>query len=238
MSRYSLFEKAFIVALDKRKEHWEDLLQQAKTLGIDCEAFVCGSGADPDLTYDLIDEVNPDVSQWGYGVPHLKHHHYNCLLAHKEIIRRAKTQGLKNILMLEDDSVFIESRFTEAMGIAQERIFQYNFHRDYDLIYLGYWYGDESSQFNTKVEHFWKTEKDICLHEITPGNNLGGWHGVVVNERAYDLLLNAPMNNPLDTFCCFQRHRLKSALFCPKVIHVKSMYSETEGAFFERKKYE
>lgn len=229
MLPYKLWDKAICLCLDKRKEHWQKLKGQLEILGEDMVTYVCGDGSDSELKYDQIDDINPDVSRWIYGVPHLKHHHWNALKAHKGMITMAKQNGWKSILMLEDDS-YITSRFMNVLKKLSENPPD---DKEWLVAYLGWWMGDENDEFNCNIEKAYN-EDGTCGYAQVEGN-LGGLHACVIKEEMYDLILSFPFENPIDTQLGQLRHLIPSIMIVPKIIHVQSIYSFTEGAVFNRK---
>ena len=236
MSKYKLFDGCLVLALDKRKEHWLELIEQGKSLGIEIIPLIVGSGEDKTLKYDLIDEVNPDVSQWGYGVPHLKHHHYNALKSHQKMLGIAKQKGWDRVLMLEDDSTFL-SRTESLLTEIEERKDELDYCLSFPLFYLGWWsHGDETSGENRRIEDVWDHNGTMTIRRIYPDQAVGGLHGLIIRNDLFDTIINFPANNPIDTQLHHLRDKIPAILLEPKAIHTKSMWSETEGAYFERLK--
>lgn len=228
MKKEQIFDNMGVmcVCLDKRKEHWTELSEQCKQHNLNMIPWVCGDGSDKSLTYDQIDAINPPTAQWGYGVPHLKHHHYNCLTAHKGIIQKAKDNKWDSVLMLEDDTYFLK-RFDDVM----DRV---DVPDDWQLIYLSWWYGDEHNLWNNEVEDEYRYKGKTQVLPVT--FNIGGWHSVIVRSSLYDTILSLPYANPLDTQFCYLRPQVPSYMILPKVTHIKSIFSFTEGCVFNRKK--
>jgi len=229
----NVFDAAICLCLDKRKEHWKDLQKQAEELDIPFIPFVCGDGSDKELVYDSIDVVNPDVSRWGYGVEGLKHHHWNALYSHKKMIQLARERGYKKVLMLEDDA-YIVSRYTEvlqSLSPQENEVLEMS-----DIVAYGWWHTADDSPFNKAVEDDWKENKQGRLLRVRPDIRVGGLHATILDENVYDFVLNAPFVNPLDSQLCDASNKFIYHLVTPKIIHVKSIHSFTEGCTFERAK--
>jgi hypothetical protein len=228
-----LFEglTAICLCLDKRKEHWQALQKDAEKNGINFIPFVCGDGSDKTLVYDSIDIVNPDCSRWQYGVPGLKHHHYNAMVSHKKMIQLAQKLGLDRVLLMEDDACFLKraDEVVNSLSVAQYKAVE-----DADAAFLGWWHQPDDTPFNMNIEENWKTNKESGIILVNPNFRIGGLHSVIVKSNMYDYILSLPLINPIDSQLCDASDRFTSVLIVPKIIHVKSMYSETEGAFFER----
>lgn len=234
MKKFKLWDKCFVLALDKRKEHWQNLIEEGKSVGVEIHPFVCGDGSDKELVYDQIDDTNVDLSGWGYGVREHLIHHWNALKAHKAIIQKAKDENLDSVLLLEDDARFLFSRFEYIVSRIEDNEEWVRFCNKFHLFYLSWWKGSETDQENLAIEENWKTHKAISLIPIQPGENVGGLHAVVIRKEVYDFILSCPMNNPLDSQFCQNRQNIDSLLLYPKIIHTKDMYSNTEGCFLTR----
>lgn len=215
------------LCLDKRKEHWEKLEKECLDVGIPFERFVAGKGELLDH-YDYVDNPNPDVSNWGYGVPGLKHTHWNAFQCHHKMIQKAKLQGKKNVLILEDDS-YLTSRFKTVWDVLKNEILV-NLPQ-WQLLYLGWWIGGEDSEYTLKTEKDFAERRVIGVQKMV---RCGGLHGVIINENMYDTLLNLRPINPIDYQLNGLHGRIHSYYVYPRLIHVRSMYSETEGSVFNR----
>lgn len=219
--------EAYCLCLDKRKEHWFRLQKECSEVGINMTPFICGNGQIlSENEYDQVDEENPDVSQWGYGIDGHKKNHYNALIAHKKIISKAKERDLPFFLMLEDDA-YITSRFSDVLYEVTPYV------TDFDLLFLGWWIGDENDSYNKELEVEYRKHKRVGHSRCS---QIGGLHGVVIKESMYDFLLNLPENNPIDyQLNANEIHRqINSYYITPKIIHTKTMYSECEGSVIER----
>lgn len=218
--------KAYCLALDKRKKEWLQLEQEALALGIDYENFVVGDGITlPKEEYDYIDDPNPDLSNWRYGNPKYKKNHYNAFMAHKIIIRRAKDAKLPYFLMLEDDAYFT-ARYTTIF----DHLCKIN--PKFDIIYLGWWMGEETDEWNLKTEENYNTKGKISLLKATKH---GGLHGAIIASSMYDFLLSLPPIDPIDSQLNNVHSQIQSYLLLPKIIHTKTMFSNCEGNVIERK---
>ena len=102
------FDKIYCINLDRRPDRWEEnCLPQFKKLGLEVERF---SATDGQSELDL---------------PHGKT--YNAELAgcysHLNAIKKAKEEGVKRLLLLEDDVVFVDDlneRFSELINNVPE----------------------------------------------------------------------------------------------------------------------
>lgn len=237
MSHYKLFDGVICLSLDKRKEHWQELQQKFEDLGCEFYPFICGNGLDPELKYDQIDEINPDVSRWGYGHSHLKYHHYNAFLGHLGMVNKVKELGWKSVLFVEDD-LELSPRFDIIMRGIEEREEELNYAKSFPVFYLSWWKGDEYDQYNNSIEDNWNHWGRIALTTIQPGTNIGGLHMVIFREEVYNKLLSLQPTNPIDSQLCHFRNDFPSLMLEPKASTVKSIVSMTEGCTFQRRKIE
>jgi len=82
------FEKAYYINLDKRPERKIYIEKQLQKVGIDAERF---PGIIPSEKLNF-----PTIG------------HRGCVLSHRAVIQKALDDGLKNVLIIEDDCVFTE----------------------------------------------------------------------------------------------------------------------------------
>lgn len=227
---------AICLCLDKRKEHWPALQKQVEDLGMEFIPYVCGNGEDSDLKYDQIDDKNPDVRGWGYSKEGHQINHWNALKGHKGITQKAKDLDLKSFLLLEDDALIL-NRAVNILERMNGDIWEI-YLGGYDLVYLGWWRGNELDDFNTTIEDNYKNLDYIFSLPIDPNTPVAGLHGCIIRNTIYDFILNCPMNNPLDSQFVKNRENIPSLMICPKIIHTKDMWSHTEGCLLQRKKLE
>ena len=227
--------KAKCLVLDKRIELFEDLKKQCEEVGIEVEPFIAGSPTEDECilpleSYDHIDEKDIDLSCWGYGKPEHKINHYNAFKCHHKMITKAKEEGLSHFLMLEDDA-YITSRFTEVLYSLQnvEEMQDLNA----DLLYLGWWIGDENDEFNKKIEEDYSSDGSIGVEKV---RQVGGLHGVVINENMYDAILSMRPVNPIDCQLNMMHNKINSYYIKPKIIHIRTTYSYCEGSVIKRNK--
>lgn len=238
MKKFKLWDKCFCLCLDKRKEHWKKLVEDGKEIGLEIIPYICGDGLDEELIYNQVDTLEKDVdlSGWGYSAAGHQINHYNAFSAHLKIIKTAKENGYKSILLCEDDAYIIPSRFEYVINKIENNNEWIKFCEKFHLIYLSWWSGSESDLNNQIIEENWKLYRSIALRPINPNENIGGLHGVIIRENVYDFILNCPFNNPLDSQFCHNRINIPSLQLQPKIMHTKSIYSYTEGIVFDRLK--
>lgn len=223
-----IIESCQCLCLDKRIKYWKQLEKDALAVGIPFEPFVVGGGKLLDH-YDYIDNPNPDVSRWGYGVPGLKHTHWNALQSHKAMIRKTIVNKKDNVLFLEDDA-YITSKFSDIWSKISKILTQSL--SNWDIIYLGWWInGGDDSEFTLNTEKIYEENGEFGFDKII---QVGGLHGALINHTMYDTILRLPENNPIDYQLNRFHNCIQSYYIYPRLIHVKSIYSETEGCIFSR----
>jgi len=217
-----LFDEAICLCLDKRQAEWTQLAEDfEKRFGQPMQKCIAGAGEIfPKEYYNHID-VKPeqvDLRYWGYGRADLKIHHYNAFLCHKKMLTYAKQKGLKRVLFLEDDSYFTD-RYEKVINLLPKI--------DFNLLYLGWWIGAT----NPDIEEAYKTIGQCGIANV---DTLGGLHGVIIDETMYDYMLTLPPINPIDSQLNLIHSRIQSYYVYPKLIHVKSIFSNCEQCTIER----
>lgn len=213
-----------ILALDKRKELWSSLVKELLISGFsEIHPFIAGSGKLLDvLDYDIIDGDQSLITQWEYGTNSTtKYRHWCAYMAHRQMIKKAKFAKWPAFIMMEDDAC-ITKRFSEMLSQNVEI-------PSFDLLYLGWW-----KERNVLRDSESRWEKERTVNVVTSDPNLTGLHAVVISESMYDRILDDTIDtNPVDiqlkTFKDVKRYIVE-----PRLIHLKSCYSNCEDANFER----
>ena len=228
---------AISLSLDKRKSEWESLKKDVEeNLDIPYKEFICGSGKIlEESEYDYIDDHDISLTaftdSWGYSRPKYETHHYNARVCHSKMAEYALDKGWEYTLFLEDDAYFTD-RFKNIWN--NENVKKYLDENNPDIIYLGWWHGEEDDEWNTEIEDNYNHFEKIGLVRIA--SDIGGLHGVILSSRVLEIIKLLPHNNPVDKQLNGFNKILKSYLIAPKIIHVKSIYSECEGYIPGRKK--
>jgi len=232
-------KKAYCLCLDKREEHWLDLKSQCEGKGLEFNRFLVGKGeiSDPD-EYDRIDLDEPPIDRWSYGghasntVEETKikrSHHCNAFLSHQAMAKKALEGGDEKVLFLEDDAYFT-NRFDDVVSQLEDTILEL----EYDMLYLGWWIGDEGDEFNNKVEKIWNEEGSAGTGDVS---GVGGLHGVILSRGVLDAITRLDPIDPIDAqFNAFFHKYIKSYFIAPKIIHDKGIFSECEQSITERHK--
>lgn len=232
-------KKAYCLCLDKRKEHWLDLKQQCESKGLEFNRFLVGEGAIFNKEeYDRIDSLMPKSTQWSYGghekdTPHeiqiKKSKHYNAFLSHQAMAKKALEDGDEKVLLLEDDAYF-----TERFDLITKNLESDIENMRYDMLYLGWWMGDEGDEFNEEIESLWKERGGIGVGKV---GRIGGLHGVIVSKKILDIITRLTPFDPIDAqLTVFFHDKIESYYIAPKIIHDKGIFSECEQSVVERTK--
>ena len=219
-------DKATCLCLVDRESEWLELEKQVAEKGWDYERLLAGSSMySSSYALDWEDVDNPDVSGWGYGREGYKHHHWNAFQCHQIMIQRAIEEGRKNLLILEDDA-YITDRFDTVFSAIPDDL-------QYDILYLGWWIGQESDIFNKNIEQEYAQDGIIRVNRAV---QIGGLHGALINRSMFQFISQLPPNNPIDFQLNMYHHLFKNFYVAPKIIHTKSMFSVCEGYVIDRNK--
>ena len=230
-------EKAICLCLDKRKDEWEDLERQCNSKGIEFEKYIVGDGRILEKSlYDRIDDEDCDISEWAYGNEKTKIRHYNAFMSHIEIFKRAKEQGLKRFLLLEDDAYFTE-RFDNVVSKLDKHIENLE-DIDFDMLFLGWWIGEHDDSWNKTVERSYKEYEGVGIGKVSEAHfTCGGLHGVIINDTMVDKLLELEAKNPIDSQLNAELHKEMNTYYVmPKIVHDKGIFSNCEQNTLERQK--
>ena len=223
---------------DERKVDLDNMAHRLENFGVRYRNFhIC--------TKEVIDQYNGfdyydipssklenELRFWQYGRPNYKHHHWNALQCHKQIFREAIHEKCENLLMIEDDA-YLTDRFEEIWPIVSEFLDKVQ----WDIVYLGWWIGNEGDEFNEQCEAQWK-EGNVTVMPVKDGptGRVGGLHGALIHKKMFHFLANLQNINPID---CQLNHlgihqKMNTLVIIPKIIHTRSLYSYCEGSIIKR----
>ena len=147
---FSFFDAIYCINLDSASERWQTMQARFEKLGI----------------MKLVRHFS--------AIKTLDSHHIGCTLSHRSIIKRAKQQGFKNVLVFEDDAVFVEDTLLYLLNSINElKDLQWN------LFYLG------GCRWN---HQFSKLEGRRYLQKIDD-RSLTCTHAVAYNHTVYEQIL-------------------------------------------------
>tara|TARA_Y100000590_G_scaffold397652_1_gene479345 strand:+ start:337 stop:981 length:645 start_codon:yes stop_codon:yes gene_type:complete len=192
----------FIINLDKRTDRWEKIQEELKSQGI--ENFERFSAISIDINY--ADENFPEFipGKWSrVGA-------LGCLLSHYYVIKKAKEQKLDKILILEDDTVFINS--ISLVNDALEDLKNINWH----LLYLSGHHRDPCEKFG---EHTVKVKTTLCAQAY------------IVHSRSYDFILKNVLTFPreIDVFYTFLQKEFPCFCINPHLTIQAKGYSDIQN---------
>jgi len=162
MSKFlGYFDDVYYINLDYREDRRKLFEQRSLDTGINAKRF---SGIVPeDGLYDKIESNQKDTRRkWKVG----------CTLSHQAIVREAKERGLGNVLIFEDDCIFLDGFITKAQLCVNDLKEQ-----EWDLMY----FGGQPNQYAT-----------YCTDNLGQIKNGGIYstHAYAINHSFYDKMLN------------------------------------------------
>jgi hypothetical protein len=200
---FSYFDKIFVINLDKRKDRLERCNQLFAKHNITdlVERF---PGIVPDPSEDI---------PYTRETEKIKVPVYGCILSHLNIIKRAKAEGLKSVLVLEDDVDFIN---IDCIDKAIDQLKR----RDWSLFYLG-------SNTHTPLQ-----KADENLVTLKKGY---ATHAIAYHETFYDFFIesfNRKMIKILDVWLSdYGQEHFKSYCTFPITAVQVSNHSDIHNAF-------
>jgi len=156
----------YVINLEKRKDRWEHIL---KTF------------SDPDINLIQVSAIEADRKKGWVG----------CFESHKKCIRIAKEQGLKNIMVIEDDCLPMDL----DPGVFKSRLVKIknylDTHDDWN-IYLGGTATFGPKDYDKIIKHEDETFVEFTRAYMT--------HMIAYNSNCYDLYLDYQIVKPIDEF--------------------------------------
>ncbi len=210
MTRY--FDRAVCLSLDKRVHEQERVSGAFLEHGIDVSFFQAGDGlAMPTLWYDHVD-VEPPLRN-GYPAWANRPNSYNAFCCFRRIIERAKKDGVKTLLLLEDD-VVLTPDFGAVLPAAWStlQVVDPNWH----MFYLG-------------ANHYFSNTVEV-VPSILRLNGSGCFHAVVLRNTVFDDMLSLQMTSPIDGLVARKLHPIRRCYACwPNIAVTKPGFSFCEG---------
>lgn len=163
------FDKAFLINLDSRIDRLEN-----------CQAMF----AENDIT-ELIERFSAIRPENGDG-------RLGCILSHLSIVKKAKENGWKSVLIIEDDCLFLNQ---EAIDKSIEQLFN----RDWSIYYLGY------------NSHKPLSKEDSHLLKIT---NCFSTHAIAYHESFYDSFINSFEKGEIKTLDVWLMYKVQPLFKC------------------------
>lgn len=170
MSKFlGFFDDVFYINLDYREDRKKLFEERAEKIGLKAKRFSGIVPNDEDVTY--INSNNKDNRRkWKIG----------CTLSHRAIVELAKNNNYSNVLIFEDDCIFLENFIEKAQLCVNELK-----NIDWDLMY----FGGQPNQYATKVSDNLATIENGGIYST---------HAYAINHTFYDKML-AVGENLFDT---------------------------------------
>jgi len=112
VNAFKKFDASFCINLDESIKRWNDVQPEFEKIGVHVERFSA---------------IKPDNFIEGFRWPA----EYGCYLSHMAVIQKAFDDGLDNVLVFEDDVMFLEG-YEEVLVKALEELPE-----DWDMFFLG-----------------------------------------------------------------------------------------------------
>jgi glycosyl transferase family 2/glycosyl transferase family 25 len=157
-SPFHSFDAIYCINLDRATDRWEAAQTRFRKLGIDRRIRRFAAVETP------------------------ANHHIGCALSHRRIIAEARIQRLASVLVFEDDVRFAP----DANEVLQRSISELR-EREWQLLYLGGYGHQKSSQPLPGCNHLAKAGSITCTH------------AVAYHESVYERVLEAVPDDPVDS---------------------------------------
>lgn len=160
MSRYlDFFEEVYYINLERRTDRKELFEKRSKEVGIDAVRFLA---IEPDPNDPLILNSTDPRKRWKLG----------CTLSHQEIIRTATKNNFKNVLIFEDDCIFLDG-FEEKVSKCVNDLKNV----EWDLMYFG---GQPNNYCNKVTDNLY----------LMKNGGVYTTHAYAVNHTFYKKMIN------------------------------------------------
>lgn len=177
-------DEAHYINLDYRTDRKEFMDNQLKSLGLD--GFINRfPGVDVFGKTEYIRDDNHKMFLAGQA----------CSLAHQNVIREAKKNNSRNVLIMEDDALFYNCEDYNGIDIIEKALDDLSKINDWEIYFLGS--GIHDNELNLISPNLIKCECCISLQ------------GYIVNERCFDKILNNKFDKPYDVMDIFLNNNFK-----------------------------
>ena len=217
------FSKIYCINLDSRPDKYKECLVEFAKLNVNVERI---SGIDGKPIF----KPGLNLSAGNYGL----------LLTNIKIIEDAIINNYKNILILEDDVMFIDGFYE----IFNEKIL--SLPDNWDLLYLGGNNLFEKGSFNliTGDKNFNITKENYktLKHELCKTTWTQTTHAVAINSKFYEIIMNSirkNMTQPIDLqYCILQQAGYNAYTFLPSLALQRPSFSDIENIYVDYNKTE
>lgn len=196
MKLNDFFDKIYCINLDRRTDRWENCEKQFKKYGLNVERFAAVNGN------DLIPK----------GVNGLMAGEVGVIRSNYNVIKDAKNNGYKNIIIFEDDVELCDdfiNKFTEFFSKVP---------KDWGFLYMGGNHVGGLSMINDNVAKI---------------NHSYAIHAICVNEMVYDHILELLPNEKeqVDVTYAKLQKIFPSYVFRPHLAWQKDGHSDIQGGY-------
>lgn len=215
---YDFFDGSYYINLNKRTDRKKRFEKRIKEVGIKSIRY-------PAIQPNIEDCAH--VPFWNnlqtYEQKRLKANEVGCALSHVQIVKIAKKRKLNNVLIFEDDCIFLEG-FEKNVKKIIEELKQNNIY--WNII----WFGGQPNNVCTKI-----TDNIYTI-------NNGGIYGLqsyAVNSNFYDNIINMNFSvcSIMDNFLLNYDYRLRRYLLSKKILTLQeNNYSDLTGQMLSYQK--
>lgn len=186
------FDKIYCINLDEAKDRWVDCLNQFKHFNIEVERF------------SAIKPIN--------GNNKLNKGQLGILRSNLELIKKAKELNLSNIVILEDDFLFVND-FNDKLSDSYNKI-----PNNWDFIYFG---GNHIGKLIKVNDNIYKMSHTYAIHSIVIKNTL---YDTIISELSKEEL-------PVDVYYANLMNRFNAYVIMPHISTQKAGYSYIENEY-------
>ena len=194
MKYLDFFEDCYYINLDHRVDRKELFESRASEVGIEAIRFVACEPKEEDCPL-LPSSVGETRRRFKVG----------CSLSHQGVVRLAHERGLDNVLIFEDDCIFLEGFKEKAQKCVDELK-----DVEWDILYFG---GEVNNDCVDVSEHLVKVENGgvYCCHAYA------------VNKRFYDVVLAVNVHHVdiLDIFFLNYSTHLRTYILSREILAVQ-----------------
>lgn len=199
------FDHIYCLNLDRHSDRWYIMENKFNSLNINAHRF---SAVDGDKLRDKVLIKQPKLNKYEIG----------CKLSHYNIIKDAKKNNYKRILIFEDDVIFtlnFNNLFNEYINKIE----------NWKLFYLGY------------SQHYWN-DIDYLTPNILKSSKIDGTFAYAIDSSIYDDILNTqnildrPMDNTL--FEVQKKYNNRCYMCFPPLVIADIEKSEIRGNLYSK----
>lgn len=178
----SFFDRVVLINLKRRPDRLEKFTNQAKSFGLEFERFEAIDARTENLT--------PQQA---------------CAASHREVVTRAKADGVGRLLVFEDDALFSD-RFADACEVILGMV-----PADWQMLYLGSW-----PHSIIPVNHLIaRTEGTICTHAFG------------FKSEVFDLVIESSLGpTPIDNELSIRHGSIRTYMAHPSIVTQEPGFSD------------